>query len=269
VQALIRLIFDETIGKCSIAHNRSEQIANVAEDILAHLVATLRLSYRSPDSTLVPSPHIQMIADAAKRNLAPMGLIRKGRSRTWLDDRGWYLTVVEFQPSGFSKGSYLNIGAHFLWSWSGHLSFDLGYRIDGYIPFHAEEQFASAIEGLAVTAAAEVARLRGLLVNPGAVPNAIPSDPQPTGWPSYHRAISMALSGRTSESAVLFGGLAKPALEYCSTDSHRAHEIDRAEKCKSLAADLGNPTAFCAAIFKLITTQRLALHLNAITDLAI
>jgi hypothetical protein len=207
-----------------------------------------------------------MIADAAKRNLAPMGLIRKGRSRTWLDDRGWYVTVVEFQPSGFSKGSYLNVGAHFLWRWSGHLSFDLGYRISGYIPFEAEEQFAPAIEEFAVSAAAEIARLRGLLVNPGAVANAIPNHPQPTGWPSYHRAISMALSGRTSESAVLFAGLAKPALEYYPTDSGRTHEIDRAEKCKALAADVDNPTAFRAAILKLITAQRLALHLNAITD---
>ena len=79
----------------------------------------------------------------------------------------------------------------------------------------------------------------------------------------------MALSGRTSDSSVLFSGLAKPALEYCTTDSHRAHEIERAEKCKSLAADLDNPTAFRAAILKLIATQRLALHFNAITDLAI
>lgn len=207
-----------------------------------------------------------MIADAAKRNLAPMGLIRKGRSRIWLDDRGWYLTVVEFQPSGFSKGSYLNVGAHFLWSWSGSLSFDLSDRINGYIPFHSEDQFAPAIERLAVAAAAEVSRLRGLLVNPGAVPDAIPSGSQPSSWPSYHRAIAMALFGRASEAAVLFDGLAKPGLEYCSTDSHRAYEIERAEKCKALAADVGNPTAFRAAIFKLITAQRLALHLDAITD---
>jgi len=54
--------------------------------------------------------HSKIIADAAKRNLAPIGLTRKGRSRVWLDDRGWYVTVVEFQPSGFSKGSYLNVG---------------------------------------------------------------------------------------------------------------------------------------------------------------
>jgi hypothetical protein len=214
----------------------------------------------------MPSPHVQMIASAAKRNLAPMGLIRKGRSRTWLDDRGWYVTVVEFQPSGFSKGSYLNVGAHFLWRWSGHLSFDLGYRINEYIPFETEDQFAPAIEELAISAAAEVARLRGLLVNPGAVTNAIPNDPQSTSWPNYHRAISMALSGRTSESAVLFAGLAKPDLEYYPTDSGRAYEIDRAEKCKTLAADIDNPTAFRAAILKLITAQRLALHLNAITD---
>ena len=214
----------------------------------------------------MPSPHIQMIAKVAKRTLAPMGLIRKGRSRTWLDDRGWYVIVVEFQPSGFSKGSYLNVGAHFLWRWSGHLSFDLGYRVGGYIPYNSEAQFAPAIEEFAVTAAAEVIRLRGLLATPGDVANAIPSDPQPTGWRSYHRAISLALSSRTSESAGLFVGLSKPALEYYPTDSGKAHEIDRAEKCKALAADIDNPTDFRAAILKLVAAQRQALRLNAIGD---
>src|SRR6202000_1719294 len=38
----------------------------------------------------------------------PLGLERRGRSRTWIDDQRWYAIVVEFQPSGFSKGSYLN-----------------------------------------------------------------------------------------------------------------------------------------------------------------
>jgi hypothetical protein len=67
-----------------------------------------------------------LLSEAARRHLRRLGVVQKGRSRTWLDDNGWFVTVVEFQPSGFGKGSYLNVGAHFLWSWNDFLSFDPG-----------------------------------------------------------------------------------------------------------------------------------------------
>jgi hypothetical protein len=134
--------------------------------------------------------HSKIVADAAKRNLSPIGLTRKGRSRVWLDDRGWYVTVVEFQPSGFSKGSYLNVGAHFLWSWSGHTSFDLGYRVNGFVTFAGNENFATEIEQLAVEAVKEVDRLRNVLVSPSVVAKVIPSNPNASSWACYHQAVS-------------------------------------------------------------------------------
>nr|WP_326184943.1 hypothetical protein [uncultured Oscillibacter sp.] len=57
----------------------------------------------------------KIIRQAAREALAPMGLFQKGSSRIWLDDNGWFLTVVEFQPSAWSQGAYLNVGASFLW----------------------------------------------------------------------------------------------------------------------------------------------------------
>ena len=59
--------------------------------------------------------HNREIATAAKSVLAPLGCIRKGRSRVWLDDQGWWVGKIEFQPSSCSKGSYLNVGASYLW----------------------------------------------------------------------------------------------------------------------------------------------------------
>jgi hypothetical protein len=56
-----------------------------------------------------------VIAEVAKQVLAPLGVKRKGRSRTWLDDHGWWLGIVEFQPSSWGAGSYLNVGPEFLW----------------------------------------------------------------------------------------------------------------------------------------------------------
>jgi hypothetical protein len=62
-----------------------------------------------------PSLATRLVIRAARQALQPMWLRQKGRSRTWLDDHGWWLTVVEFQPSGFDHGTYLNVGVNWLW----------------------------------------------------------------------------------------------------------------------------------------------------------
>lgn len=59
--------------------------------------------------------HNTEIASAAKRVLAPMGCVRKGRSRLWLDDHGWWLGVIEFAPVSWSRGSHLMVEACYLW----------------------------------------------------------------------------------------------------------------------------------------------------------
>lgn len=78
---------------------------------------------------MTTEPHAKIINAVAKTYLAPQGFFQKERSRTWLQDNGWFLTVVEFQPSGFSKGTFLNVGMHFLWripSEEPVISFDYG-----------------------------------------------------------------------------------------------------------------------------------------------
>lgn len=77
--------------------------------------------------------HNKVIDAAAKKLLKPIGLRRKGTSRIWLDDHGWWLTQVEFQPSAWSKGSYLNVGVCWLLYEGSHSSFNIGYRLD--VPF--------------------------------------------------------------------------------------------------------------------------------------
>ena len=98
------------------------------------------------------NPHSRLITAAAREVLRPLGLFQKGRSRTWLDDRGWWLGVVEFQPSSFSKGSYLNVGAMWLWHRTiKHIQFDVGHRVAdvGYVEFESEAQFAPEAEKFA------------------------------------------------------------------------------------------------------------------------
>lgn len=49
-----------------------------------------------------PDTLAKLLADAGKAHLAPIGCRRIGRSRTWISDHGYWLIVVEFQPSGFA-----------------------------------------------------------------------------------------------------------------------------------------------------------------------
>jgi hypothetical protein len=102
------------------------------------------------------------IGRAARETLRPLGLVQHGRSRTWLDDHGWWVVTVEFQPSGFSKGSHLNVGVCWLWwPWfHHHLSFDVGHRVEGFVGYRSEEQFDRVAADLAHRAADEVLVLR-------------------------------------------------------------------------------------------------------------
>ena len=112
--------------------------------------------------------HGRIIAAAARSALVPLGFQRKGASRIWFADRGYWLLVVEFQPSAWSKGSYLNVAAHWLWSSLTEgpqvvLSFDYGGRAGGFISFENEDQFSPQAAALAEVAAAESLRLGGLV----------------------------------------------------------------------------------------------------------
>ena len=59
--------------------------------------------------------HNKIIRDTANSVLKQKGLFQKGTSRVWVDDNGWFLTQIEFQPSGWDSGAYLNVAISFLW----------------------------------------------------------------------------------------------------------------------------------------------------------
>jgi hypothetical protein len=108
--------------------------------------------------------HGRLIATAAKAALAPIGCVRRAQSRVWLSDQRYWAIMIEFQPSGFSKGSYLSVGASWLWydRGNGGLAFNVGNRVEdaGFIQFENAEQFRPLIEKMAARAVAEVLALR-------------------------------------------------------------------------------------------------------------
>lgn len=152
-----------------------------------------------------PSKHSQLLATAARSVLQPMGMVRKGRSRVWLDDHSWWLCVVEFQPSSWSGGTYLNVGCMWLWQAKAHTSFDEGHRVEQFSKFHDERQFESVAAALAQRAATVVLKYRKLFP---AVQDvcAYYSRHRPDGfWPTFHAAMSCALAAKPDHARRLFG----------------------------------------------------------------
>ncbi len=86
----------------------------------------------------------KLIAKAAREVLSPLGLFQVGASRIWIDDNGWFLTQVEFQPNSWSKGTYLNVGMSFLWAqgeaFSEVLPYNVGCRESGYEEYRDDDE---------------------------------------------------------------------------------------------------------------------------------
>lgn len=85
--------------------------------------------------------HNKIINDAAKKILKPEGLFRVGSSRTWLEDNGYFFTIVNFEPSGYMKGAYLSVGIDFLWGNVEDNNADLGFEVGGRVKVGKGAQF--------------------------------------------------------------------------------------------------------------------------------
>jgi hypothetical protein len=97
--------------------------------------------------------HNKLIAQKAKQALKPLGFIRSGKSRIWYKDNGWWAIVVEFQPSSFSKGTYVNVSVtHFLYESAGW-SFHVPNRLNGFASAEDDLDFDEKVEAMAYKAA--------------------------------------------------------------------------------------------------------------------
>ena len=111
--------------------------------------------------------HNKLIKQVVNATLKPYGLFQKGASRVWIEDNGWYLTVVEFQPSAWDKGTYLNVSVHFLWDERDYLNYDyyagLRPRLDQFVSFDGDEtRFLTQVHCLAELALDKVMLYRKL-----------------------------------------------------------------------------------------------------------
>jgi hypothetical protein len=184
--------------------------------------------------------HNAIIATTAKAALAPLGFRRKGRSRIWLADRGYWLTLVEFQPSRWSKASYLNVGPHWLWHPANRdaefvLVIDDGGRIgSSFIEFKGDEQFLPLAADMAKLAASESKRLMHELCTMHEIAKVLVAKEQKARssrrgrhWGAYHAGVAAAIAGDTDLADEMFGSVLETTAPPTSILHLAAHEALR------------------------------------------
>ncbi|MFT3960442.1 hypothetical protein [Propionivibrio sp.] len=201
--------------------------------------------------------HNLLIAKSAKAVLGPLGCTRKGTSRTWLDDHGWWVGVIEFQPSNFAKGTFLNVGSCWLWSGNDFLSFDDGYRIEPFQAFSDEIQFESVATTVAERAKEEVLKLRErfLTIESASVHLQQKSEVSRDIWAKFHAGVSSGLMGFINDAKNYF----ELALEADDRDINWVVQLKY--RCTELRKLVEDNTSFKSHIEELIARKRSALKL--------
>lgn len=69
--------------------------------------------------------HSKILAAKTREVLRPAGIIQKGRSRFWYDDKSWYSICIEFVPSKYERGTSLHVGITWLWYPKPYWSYDI------------------------------------------------------------------------------------------------------------------------------------------------
>ncbi|MGW7445997.1 hypothetical protein [Kitasatospora sp. NPDC054795] len=193
-----------------------------------------------------PSPASRLVTQAARDVLRPLGLRQRGRSRTWIDDRGWWLGVVEFQPSSWSQGSYLNTAVMWLWQDCDRLEFHVGGREAGHEAFEDEERFTPLAAGLAHRAADRIVEYRARFADLPSTARHLTAHPARRGnpWDNYHAGIAAGLAG---DAATARDRLTRAVQQLSGTDIPWMVDAHRsALELRDLAEDTGALHAWAA-----------------------
>lgn len=204
---------------------------------------------------MADSPN-RIIATVAKQTVGALGLRRVGRSRTWVDDHGWFVILVEFQPSGFEKGSYLNVGVCWLLIERDYYSFDYGYRVGRlYVRYRNDGQFTDDFKKLADAAIARVGELRREVSTFDAsltLLRAMARNPPPARHPTeiqMRLGILCGVAGLADEADAAFAA----ALAQVAPGDH---ECELHHRTRELRALLSDRDAFRREITRVVDVRR-------------
>lgn len=207
-------------------------------------------------ATMTDFDHNKVLADSARAALAPLGFKRKGRSRTWYRDGTWWLAVIEFQPSSYSRGSYLNVSPMWLWCPGGaHLAFEVFGRVHGYTGALDSDQFRAAADQLATAAREHSLAMIGEITSPAgaAAFMEVPDRSGRVSYPDLNGGIAHGLNREWQNAERLLVGFLARAETFESPSAYTPW-------AQELVGYLGTP-AFEEAIRECIAQRRTDLKL--------
>jgi hypothetical protein len=201
--------------------------------------------------------HGRLIAAAAKAALGPLGCKRKGQSRFWYSDEGFWTVSIGFQPSGWAKGSYLHVGANWLWYPESDWGFSEDARVEdiGFIRFENTEQFALRIADMAARAAQEVRIRRERYKSLEDIYPDLLARAARNGMPVYHAAVAAGLLGDLMSARQLFHN-----LQNWKTNGYDWYENIKTNGAK-IAKLIDEPAEFRSAVLAIIANVRNRLRL--------
>ncbi|MFI6646696.1 hypothetical protein ACIBI8_03590 [Streptomyces sp. NPDC050529] len=143
------------------------------------------------------SPASQLVAAAARTRLRPLGVRRRGQSRLWLDDHGWWLGLVEFPSPSWSQGSGLHVGAMWLWQDFDNFAFNISEQLSGSQDYRSDQQFSPVAADLALRAQTHVQKLRNQFPDLESVASHLAAQPVRRGWfwELWNAGVAAALVG--------------------------------------------------------------------------
>jgi hypothetical protein len=146
--------------------------------------------------------HGRLIAAAAEVALAPLNCRRIGQSRSWISDQRSWVIMIEFQPSAWEKGTYLNVWPQWLWLrlGAGHMNL----RVGDFIAFKSAEQFTPLVEDLAAQAAQRVVELRNEFRTLCHISRFLTGRINDNCFRIYAAAVTAGLAGDTAAARRLF-----------------------------------------------------------------
>ncbi len=204
------------------------------------------------------SPVLRIITSAARESLKPLGLARRGRSRLWIDDHGWWLGVVEFTPPRIA-GSGLCVGAMWLWHDVDHLAFHVDAVRVGSELFRTEDQFTRLAAELSRQAAANVTALRERFPGLADVARYLTSRPVRRGflWDSFDAGVAAALVGDADTARDHFERVLRE-------DALVPWMVDAQEKARELHAIAADRDAVTAWVTRAVDSCRNKLGLDPV-----
>lgn len=161
---------------------------------------------------------------------------------------------MSFNPSSWSRGSYLNVGVHWLWNPKHYLSLDFGNRVmdldgDGqYVEYESDEQFGPLALKLAEIATDQVRGYREQFPDVVSAAAVLAEADQggrhglvPTSevlrW--IDAGIALGVAGQTAASEAEFGRYLDWYESRDDPEDYEAARCGRVRELKGLASDTG------------------------------